>query len=119
MKSTVKAPAADYKGEWSSIADPAPEMGARATEEATAAEAEAKKAKAAAEFAQEVATKSSASVPVAIKNTDLAKESASAAHDAEEDVLKIREDVQRAAHEAAFEMIDETLKELRKQQHAE
>merc|ERR1719428_850598 len=32
-RSTAKAPAAEYKGPWSSLADPAPEMGARATEE--------------------------------------------------------------------------------------
>lgn len=119
MVSTVRAPAAEFKGEWSSIADPAPEMGARATEEATAAAESAKKAKEAADFAIEVADKSSASVSVAIKNTDLTKESASAAHDAEEGVHRIREDVQKAAKEAAFDMIEETLKELRKQAHEE
>ena len=35
---------------------------------------------------QKVADKSSKSIPVAIKNTDLTKEQASAAHDAEEEV---------------------------------
>lgn len=116
-KSTVKAPAAEYKDEWSSIADPAPEMGARATEEATATDEMAKKAKEVAKFATDVAQKSQASVPIAIKNMDLTMESASAAHDAEVDVTDLREQVQRAAHEAAFEAIEENLKEVRKAAH--
>jgi len=118
-KATVKAPAAEYKGEWSSIADPAPEMGARATDDATKAEEAAKKARAAADFVIKVADKTSSSVPVAIKNVDATKDGASAAHDAEEEVHKMRDEVAKAAREAAFEMIEGTLKDLRKQQHAE
>lgn len=118
-KATLKAPAAEYKDEWSSIADPAPEMGARATEEATAAAEFAKKAKTAAAFATDVEQKSAASVPVAIKNTDLSMESMSEAHKAEEETRKMREDVETAAKEAAFDAIKDELKALRKQAHDE
>lgn len=118
-KAALKAPAAVYKGEWSVVADPAPEMGARATEEATAAAAAAKKAKEASAFATDVMEKSSASVPVAIKNVDLTLEQASTAHDAEEDTNTLLEEVRKAAHEAAFEEIEDNLKEVRKQAHAE